>query len=360
MQGKIDKSTLVVRTAERMKEDILQNQWMEELPGYRSLSAHYQVSKNTIQASLKLLGQWSLLEPSEPGKHRKICKQSKRITNPVRKKQLLCISGNSALMNLGDFQLMQGLMNLWNLSEGDTVYVQLDYYRFKHPERKLEALIKEHRPDAILLEAPPGHWSDCAAAIKPSFFIGGFTTKKALATTIGSNMRNEIHRIVRGLHKKGHRRIMVVVPKSGQVLLRAITNGVADALHLSAQSVTAQDYVQVCHEDVPAVWKDFWQRSFMHFNPTAVVVINDVHWLSLQSYCYQNNIDIPGRLSVVSFNYNESFLWCDPQPSMVRFPEKKALAVFRRWINGGLLAMGLVDIETEYIEGGTVRELTQT
>jgi DNA-binding LacI/PurR family transcriptional regulator len=105
---------------------------------------------------------------------------------------------------------------------------------------------------------------------------------------------------------------------------------------------------------VPAAWSGYWKKSFSSLRPTAVVLFEDTHVLSLYSYCYTHGIRIPTDLSVISIGYESRFEWCQPRPTMLRYPGNTAVAHFQQWLEGGLKPIGRKFFELEMIEGESV------
>ena len=253
-----------------------------------------------------------------------------------------------------DFPLLHSMAEIWERLQGQTAWAQVDFRNSPSPGPALDSLIAKHSADALLLHMPFLAWSSAAAVRLPSYLAGG-EYDRDLAVSLGAiKLDREINRVVKHLISLGHARILIPTEGFGERMRRSIVTGLQAAAKGKPASGTSEDYVPDFPESVPEVWSGYWSKSFAATRPTAVVVFDDAHLLSLYGYCSKRGIRIPEDLSVVSLNYESRFEWLSPKPSMMRYPAQAALAHFQQWIDHGLKPLGLKFFQLEMIHGESV------
>lgn len=188
--------------------------------------------------------------------------------------------------------------------------------------------------------------------------MSGGPYEKDLPVSLGACAIDwEVKRVVRHLRDLGHRRIISPTEGMGERMWRSIVDGLRDEGGAKPETGTWEDHCPRFPGNVPEAWDGYWKKTFARLRPTAVIVHEDAHLLSLYGYCFARGLKIPGDVSVVSMNYEPRFEWLQPKPVMMRFPANLALAHFQQWIEGGLKPIGRKLFPLEMADGGTVAKI---
>jgi DNA-binding transcriptional regulator YhcF (GntR family) len=361
MEKDIERRSIAAQLADRIEREIRGGTWQGELPGKRTLAGRYGVNVKTGAAAMDLLEKRGLLGPATTGRGRKILalRKNRTATKQESAKRLLIIHPATGLLSIEDFQLLHRMGDVWERSHGQAVWTRVDYPRCKQPGPLLDSLIKRHAADALLLYVPESGWSRQAAARRPFYQIGG-PYEADVPISLGAYAIDlEVQRVVEYLRELGHRRILLPSESMGERMKRAVVDGLRGGGDSKPEFGRWEDYCPTFPESVPEAWPGYWKRAFSNLRPTAVVLFEDTHLLSLYGYCYTHGIRIPGELSVISVGYEARFEWCQPRPTMLRYPANTAVAHFQRWLEGGLKPIGRKFFELEMIEGESVVRLKQ-
>jgi DNA-binding LacI/PurR family transcriptional regulator/DNA-binding transcriptional regulator YhcF (GntR family) len=356
MGGDIERRSIAAQLADRIEREIRSGTWTGELPGKRTLAGRYGVNVKTGAAAMDLLEQRGLLGPATAGRGREIlaARKSRAAAKRESALRLLIIHPAAGHLSIEDFQLLHRMGDTWERSHGEVVWARVDYPRCKRPEPMLDSLIKRHAADALLLYVPEAGWGRQAAARRPFYQIGG-PYEADVPISLGAYAIDlEVQRVVKYLRDLGHRRILLPSESMGERMRRAIVEGLRGGGDSKPEFGRWEDYCPTFPESVPAAWSGYWKKSFSSLRPTAVVLFEDTHVLSLYGFCYTHGIRIPADLSVISIGYESRFEWCQPRPTMLRYPANTAVAHFQLWLEGGLKPIGRKFFDLEMIAGESV------
>lgn len=355
LRERIERKSLAAQLADGIEKEIRSGTWSDLLPGNRTLAERFRVSRKTCAVAMKILEQRRLIEPAEVGKRRKIRDGLKReAPADSETARLLILLPSVARINFEDEALLRSMQEIWEGSMGSVVWERVDYARYKKPAILLENLISRHQVAAVVLFIPLSTWGMVAAERLPSFQLGGMHGESSRFSLCLFAITQGIEMVSRYLASLGHRRLLIPIDSINGGFRSAFVDGLAKGLGQAAGSVTIEDMCPSFPEPVPEVWRSYWDKAFRRIRPTAVVVTEDVHLLSLYGYCADRGIRIPHDLSVISANYQENFEWCKPRPTMLKFPNRKAVALFKDWLAGGLHPIGKHFLQMETVEGESV------
>lgn len=357
MKEPIERRTITAQLADRIEEQILAGEWRGVLPGRRTLAARYGVNVKTSAAAVDLLEHRGLVAPAVIGKERKILAQPRRQHTRKRAswQRLLIIHQSSRQLNVDDLRLLQRMSELWERTHGESAWTRVDYLRCKSPGSMLDTLIKRHSADALVLHMPASGWGTQAAKRIPCYQAGGPYDADAPVSLGACSLRTEVSRLVAHLHVLGHRRILIPTEGLGEEMRRSIIDALEEGSGGEKPLIgNWEDFVPCFPESVPEAWSRYWTKALGSLRPTAVLVLEDTHLLSLYGHCFTHGIRIPDDLSVISWNYESRFEWLKPRPVMMRYPTHLALAHFQQWLDGGMKAIGRKYFELEMVEGESV------
>jgi DNA-binding LacI/PurR family transcriptional regulator len=218
----------------------------------------------------------------------------------------------------------------------------------------LRTLIERHGAEALLLHMPEENWSREANAILPTYQLGGLYESEEGVSMNAYRLSVEIQRVAAHLHSLGHERIMVPIGNFAEGMRESTIKALAAGVGKKPAKGTWADHCPRFAESLPEAWERYWKSAFAKLNPTAVILIEDVHLLSLYGYCAANRIAIPDALSVVLMAWNPQFEWCVPMPCMHRFPLAKSTYLFKRWIANGMKVTGAKYLPLDPLDGKSV------
>jgi hypothetical protein len=347
MQRRLERKALPSRLAEIIETEIKAGDWSDTLAGHRSLMRRYSVSAKTCLAAIDLLESRGLISGPEQGKKRRILVDRVQQVRTLR--DLLIIEGTGAQSG-EDLHQINAYHRAWEESGGRVETARFDFPRYRRPESLLREAISSHKADALLLYVAPLAWVDAASKLRPTFLSGGEWQGDGI-TGVGYDIRDEVARAVGRLKGLGHERILVPMDLVGPRMERAVRQGLARGLGLAEDSAVAREFAPVFPERIPAVWQQYWRKTFSSLRPTALVLLDDIRYISLVGYCFAHGIRIPGDLSVICLESTEHLDWCVPIPTRLGFPTQEAVKRFRKWIRGGCKATGMNFLKMKLIEG---------
>ncbi|RYD64761.1 MAG: GntR family transcriptional regulator [Verrucomicrobiaceae bacterium] len=359
MSGNIERRSIAAQLADRIEQEIRAGTWKAELPGKRTLADRHGVNVKTCAAAIELLAQRDLIGPATVGKGRTILPQpkSRKSKGRLSDKRLLVIHQSGGVINVEDYHLLQRMCDIWTRSHGEVGWAVVDFPRCKSPGPQLDVLIKRHSADALLMLMPGSGWHREAHRRLP-FYLSGGPYEKDVPLSLGAcKIDHEVKRVVQHLRDLGHRRIIFPTEGMDEGLWHAILDGLRPENGAKPEIGTWEDHCPQFPANVPEAWDAYWGKTFARLKPTAVIVHEDAHLLSLYGYCFVHGLKIPSDVSVVSINYEPRFEWLQPRPAMMRFPANLALAHFQHWIEGGLKPIGMKFFPLEMAEGGSLAKI---
>ncbi len=340
MRNRIEHKSVVELLADKIADGIHDGVWNDKLPGYRVLAEKYAVSGDSAAKAIQLLECRGLVSAHERGRPRRILSEAKQVK--LKKKRLIVLSGKHiGIGALGNNTCLL-MIEEWVAAGGVVEQVQVGMSRVNKPKAMIKEIIKKHRPDALLIYVGSKAWiHGFLEEDIPIYCLGGELWKVMdLVTGSGYAIMPMLIDLLSDLKAEGHTRILL--PDSmGRMQLRE--NRIM-AYEEVFEGILSEEMISqsnpIFQENVPAVWQDYWERSFQEVKP-SVVILNSAHEvLSLYSFCRMKNIQIPNQLKVVCLAYSADLEWLLPSPVQLEFPAEKAARHFRKWMNSGMVTLG--------------------
>lgn len=350
MTQALERNLLPVRLADLIESEIKKGSWQHHLAGHRALMELYAVSARTCLRAIEILESRGLISEAQVGKKRRIVDPK---LWPDRAIQNLLIIHSSGAQSGEDLLQLHAFRKAWQEARGQVQVVHFDMPRYRKPAALLREAIASHQADAILLHVAPLAWVEAAQNMKPVFLSGGEWHGTSI-TGVGYDVREEIIRAVEKLKDRGHQRILLPMDLIGQRMEQAIRQGLARGLGLSAEGATVKRMSPIFPERIPSAWQGYWKKTFSAVKPSAVILLDDIHYLSLQGYCFAHGIRIPQDVSVICLENSGHLEWCEPVPTRMRFPMKEAVRHFRKWMRGSCIATGMKFLRMDWAEGASI------
>jgi DNA-binding LacI/PurR family transcriptional regulator len=348
------RQSLASQTADILREGIGKGIWRDKLPGERALCEKYQISRNTLRTALAQLQRDRLIKPVHGSGNRILAKPQKQAGRLQ--------SHDVGLLSPEPLERLRPAQTLWidelraMLSERDCrlhVFHGRQYFR-SNPGPALERLIAEN---------PHGCWilTLSNATIQRWFARNGVRCVVAGSVHAGLDLpyRDLDHRamcrhaagVLLGL---GHRKLALVIAKSqlaGDLESEAgFTEGVKKSSHDGAEAF-------ICRHDgsVDGIGRSLRWLMEQAPAPTALLVVNPFHYLTVTSRLTQMGRSIPRDISVISRDEDSFLSFLLPQPARyVTSPHPFAKSLLRpvlELLEGHVLSDKFSRIIPKFIKG---------
>lgn len=349
--------SLVNQTGSILREEIQNGKWTDWLPGERVLCESLQVSRNTLRAALAQLRREGIIR-SDHGAGNRILTRGSGRSHKLR-------SYDVALLSPEAIERLRPSQTLWidelraMLSERGCrlhVFHGPQYFR-ANPAAALEKLLGQHSHGCWIL------------ALSNETTQRWFERERVPCVVAGSvhagltlPFRDLDHRamcrhaagIMLGL---GHRRVALLMPKSrraGDLESEAgLMEGVRQSPHAGAEVVVGYHettVASICH----ALRRLTEQRPA----PTALLVANAYHYLTVTTRLAQLGLRVPRDISVVSRDDDPFLSFVVPAPARYSAsPHAMAKALLRpvlELLEGGVVTHRGIRLMPEFIRGETI------
>ncbi|MFD2159064.1 substrate-binding domain-containing protein [Rubritalea tangerina] len=329
--------------------------WQHTLPGVNALSKEYHVNHKTVRKALLHIENRGFIAPPEGRKPRKII-DAKHHPKPQRShpRRLLILSNKAEDIDRTTQKIFDGLKTLWAKKFEDTQAVAVDFMQYIRPTQYLKRLLKLHSADALVILNAHSEWSNAANQLLPTYLLGGWVPKKGAYSISGPAQSLSYEALVQKLTSIGHQRILCAMMHCIDEEKELITNVYKN--HLNEQHLLGRchDYVVRVKYETPESWMAMWQRQIPRLQPTAVIVENETHLLSLYSYCHLHQISIPDDLSVACVCDSDILDYLTPRPVRQVYPLEETLRHFQQWINHGLTPIGKKILADDFTHGDSI------
>ncbi|BCX47920.1 GntR family transcriptional regulator [Haloferula helveola] len=333
------KPTLPHLLAERLMEEIRGGAWPSELPGTRVLAQRYGVDRKTCESALGILTERGFLDPPAHGKRRRI-HAAFRDREKVVQGNLLLLHSTRQVLGAAEQDYLWKIAGIWRDLVGEAFVERVDFGRYRRPAASLGRLIDRHGASACFMLVPTAGWAAEAAKHLPTYCAGGDIEPDWTGTLSAFSIRDSVRDAALRLRELGHERIVSPIEGGWAKGRSTVQDGILSAFDGKHPCYTRNDLAPEFPEPVAEAWPGYWRKCFASLKPTAFILREESHLLSLYSFCAQHRIRIPTDLSVILLSHDERLEWLQPKPVMARYPYVKAINHFRSWISNGLQPLG--------------------
>ena len=351
------RKSLELQTVEILREQIEQGAWKKWLPGERTLGGLLQVSRYTVRAALRQLRKDGVIATEES--------VGNRITIRRRRKKAGGTGSDAGLLVCGEFHQILPTSILWidqlrtMLSERGSRLRLFDgrAYTQRNPAQALKKLRQQHsHPCWILLFSNENVQSWFQRNAVPCVVAGSLHVGIDLPSC-DVDYRAVCRHATSLLLRRGHRRIALLIKRSrraGDVLSEA---GFEEAF---ARSNLEDTTPVIRHHNATAEGIAEVVRQLMAQKPvpTAMLVADPFHCLTVISCLNKLGLDVPRDVSVISRDHESCYNFLLPRPASYAVNPRQfarpLLDAITPALNGGLPPVRTHYIMPEFSEGASV------
>lgn len=288
---------LLKQVTDILRQNILEGTWSEFMPPENALADELQVSRPTVRAALKVLQHEKLIHISH-GKRTRIVKRR-----------------DSGIVLPNDIALLTSLP-LHAIAGADHLVVNELRRHLQNAGYRLnllyDARTKERSPQAILEKLTRQSKSSAWILHLQTAAVHRFFAEQGLRTlAFGSSFQDipipsfdvdfrSVCRHAAGhFLRKGHRRIGMVIPKTGLAGDVASERGFHEAFRLSPHA-DASACVITHRQTVPSLCAAIDRALNMASPPTALLVSHPADVLTVLTYLQERGTRVPGDISLIS------------------------------------------------------------
>ena len=339
--------------------------WVDTLPGYRSISTHYQVSDRSSKQAILLLEKRGVIEPTQRGKKRKISENpSLPVNQPVKKEKmrLLIITDSMIPLNGLDELLLHKMSVFWlqrsNFS-GEVHRVSGDLGQYKRPGKLLKQWVEQHAATHLLFEGPPTQWIKAVIALGlPCYYLGGELGNPEIKHNVFSgssqSLSHTLKQVTKRLSEMGHNHLLIPLEYGKRGLQKPAQDALYEIHHGALSREECELSVPVFPEFTPDAWLGNWGREFSRRRPTCVITYNTFALQSLYVFCDRNHIRIGKDLSLICMHSDPILNWYFPRPTYLEYPYSESLKDFKNWVRSDFPQREHTMMEMIWNEGETL------
>lgn len=314
MQHLPQRNSLVSQTADILQTEILRGTWRDWLPGERALCEKLQISRNTLRSALKQLKRDKVIEAQHGAGNRILSRPKGR--RPAGQQMTV------GLLTPEPLERMRPLHTLW-IDELRALLIEQDcrlhlyhgqqYFR-QTPGVALQKLVGQN---------PHGCWilSLASEPMQRWFEKSGVPCLVAGSLYPGVNLpfRDLNHRamcrhaagVLLGL---GHRRVAMLMNKSNRAGDLESEAGFVEGMRQSGHTGVEPQVVR--HEaTVTSLGHALRRLMEQRPPPTALLVVNPMHYLTVSSRLAQLGLRIPQDISLISRDEDPFLSFLVPEPA---------------------------------------------
>jgi biotin operon repressor len=337
--------------ADYLKEEIRAGRWTDRMPGENWLMKNLQVGRGTVRKALAQLegegvivshgqGRWRRIEMNREGG----TSRSIRVRILLYEKQARGDIDNSSLLA----QLLEVGMDA-GFAEKSLKDLGMDVER-------VARYVKKHPADAWVVSAASKELLEWfAGQATPAIAMYGRHTEVPIAAAY-TDMIPGMIAAVRRLIDLGHKRIVMLAREERRKpKLSRPEQAFID--ELEAAGITTGDYNLPDWEESREGLSRLLDKLFRFSPPTAMIFQEAQLFAAARYHLADRGIIAPRDVSLVVADSDQSFAWCNPIPSHIRWDYQPVVRNVVRWAKK--VAQGKQDrhqrgTESEFVEGGTI------
>jgi len=333
--------SLIEQIADHLREGFRNGHWRGQLPGVRSLVRELGVSKDTVEAALRLLEADGSLQSAGPGRRKEIVAPRNA---PEEFKSLrvgVLLSDPLRQINLYAQQVMLEVIRRIENAGHTCVTAERSLSELGAKLPRIARMIESAKADVWIAYSAPREvlkWFVTRAI--PVMALGGGFSGLSVASS-ASRVDDPIRDSVKMLSGLGHRRIVAISPDSWRVPVPSLT-GQAFLSSLEECGYPPTGYNLPAWDQTPEGLEKLLESLFLITPPTALIFVDPASYVAALEFFGRKGIRVPQDVSVISMTSGPIFSLLPRRPAHFRWPVEEHVRRMNRWVK--CLAKGGSDL----------------
>lgn len=353
--------SLAEQTTVHLRTRLRAGEWGGTLPGVVRLCAELEVSQATMRAALRQLEAEGLLAPGGRCRSRKVAAASLRGVNRRALRVGILLhdarpAGQPKSTPLIPGPVLLSLQHALEAAGHGVFFARNSQVELRHDVRRISRHIGETPADAWVVVAGSREVLEWFATQSlPCLALYGRSGGLPLART-GPDKVPAYLAATRRLIALGHRRIVLITrsprrkPTPGSVERAFLAE-------LAGHGIATGDYNLPDWEETPKGFSALLESLFRKTPPTALIIDEIGRLIAAMQFLARRHIDVPGQVSLVATDYDESLEWCEPAIAHMNWSPVPVVRRIVRWV--AAVRRGREDRETlnfpaEFVLGGSI------
>lgn len=333
--------SLIEQVADHLRLGFRSGHWCGQLPGVRELVRELGVSKDTVEAAIRLLEAEGSLKSAGPGRRKEIV-FSRGAEGKSRVLRVgILLSEPLRQINLSAQQVMLGLMRRVENAGHICFSVDRSMSELGYKLPRIARMVEAAKADAWLAYSAPADVLEWFVGRSlPVMAIGGRFSGLNVASST-SEIDEAIRSSVRALSELGHRRIVAISPDSWRLPTPSIT-GRAFLTAMEECGLPPSSYNLPAWEQSPAGLGKLLESLFLITPPTALIFVEPASYVAALGLLGLKGIRIPRDLSIINMTSGPMFSLLPLSPAHFKWPIEEHIRRIDRWVK--CLAKGGADL----------------
>ncbi|WP_035615402.1 substrate-binding domain-containing protein [Haloferula sp. BvORR071] len=326
---------------DHLREGFRNGHWRGQLPGVRSLVRELGVSKDSVEAALRLLEAEGSLQSAGPGRRKEIV-LSRDAPGEFRSLRIgVLFSDPLRQINLYAQQVMLEVIRRIENAGHTCVTAERSLGELGSKLPRIVRMIESAKADAwVAYSAPREVLEWFVTRSIPVVAVGGGYSGLPVASS-ASQLDEAIHDSVRVLSDLGHRRIVAISPDSWRLPAPSLT-GQSFLSALAACGHSPTSYNLPAWDQTPEGLEKLLESLFLITPPTALIFVNPASYVAALDFFGRKGIRVPRDVSVISMTTGPMFSLLPHRPAHFEWPVEEHVRRVNRWVK--CLAKGRTDL----------------
>jgi DNA-binding LacI/PurR family transcriptional regulator len=318
--------SVVEQSANHLRNGIRNGLWRGTLPGLVPLARELNISRGTLQSALRILENEKLVSVHGAGNSRSI--NLRKLKKMKLRVGVLRFEEEGLQMSKLLFQVQHNLE-----ARGHRLFfAPKSQNMLQHSLARIVRHVAESPADAWIVEAGSRELLEWFSQQPvPCFALYGRSEGLPLSRS-GPEMIPPLLEVTRELIALGHRRIVTICRRDRrEPTLGNAERAILDTL--SDHGIVTGEYNMPDWEMTPVGLESMLKKMFRATPPTALILDESYFAINAAQFLARNGIDVPGKVSLFSTQYDEALAWCRPVIAHIQWKSEPVVRRLTRWVD---------------------------